>query len=47
MKPSDGYHAVRGILCVRCNIGGGQYGHNPEHLRAAADYFEAANRRLR
>jgi hypothetical protein len=30
---------VRGLLCTRCNKGIGLLKHNPEFLRAAADYL--------
>ncbi len=35
-----GKKAVRGILCVRCNLGIGQFRHRPEVLRAACAYLE-------
>lgn len=41
-----GKKAVRGILCVRCNIGIGQFKHDPERLRWAVRYLQANNRRL-
>lgn len=38
--------AIRGILCVRCNIGLGQFKHDPELLMAAVVYLHAAQERL-
>jgi hypothetical protein len=37
-----GPEAVRGILCVRCNIGIGQLQHDPVLLMKAADYVRCA-----
>jgi hypothetical protein len=31
--------ALRGLLCGNCNHGLGYFDHNPDHLRAAADYI--------
>jgi hypothetical protein len=31
---------VRALLCSRCNVGIGLLSHDPERLRAAADYIE-------
>ena len=31
---------VRGILCCKCNIGGGYYNHDPLVLWRAAEYFK-------
>lgn len=39
--PEIGKHAVRGILCVRCNIGIGQFKHDPHRLRTASRYVVA------
>lgn len=41
-----GKKAVRGILCVRCNIGLGQFRHNPEFLICAATYARHHEERL-
>lgn len=37
---SVGYTAVRGILCVRCNIGIGQLDHDSVRLRSAINYLQ-------
>lgn len=36
----DPTQGPRGLLCMTCNTGIGLLGHNPEWLRAAADYIE-------
>lgn len=38
--PDKGFTAVRGILCVRCNIGIGQFLHDPRILCEAVIYLQ-------
>ena len=34
---------IRGLIHMRCNTGLGMFGHDPDALRAAADYIERGN----
>jgi hypothetical protein len=38
---------IRGLACMPCNAGIGNFGDDPERMRRVADNLEMANRRLR